>query len=202
MARIAENKKRNSTRLTAVLSAALFFMVIVMALPSCSLNYNPDMAEELSEQIPDAVIYDFERYVIQNAKPRFRLQARKGSFFEKAGKIVMESVDFTEYALDGSGEAARGHADTGTFYTKTESAELNGKVFFSSETDSITLSSGYLYWDGKERTIASRLDTVTTVTSKESSLSGAGFKGDAKTRDFSFGEHVDGSYRSAEKEIP
>ncbi len=196
------NNKKHLPALPMPAAFALIVAVMAMAISSCSLEYSPDMAVELAEEIPDAVIYDFERVVVQNAKPRFRLQAKKGSFFVKAGKIRMESVDFTEYGLDGTGEAAKGHADSGIFYTKTESAELSGKVFFTSSRDSVTVSSGYLYWDGKERTIASRLDTVTTVTSKESSLSGAGFRADAKTRAFSFEEHVDGSYRSSESEKP
>ncbi len=194
-------KNANQGRRFLVLISAVSFIVLAV-FGSCSLQYNPEMAEELTEEIPDTVLYDFERVVVQNAKPRFRLQAKKGSIFEKAGKIRMESVDFTEYALDGSGATGSGHADSGIFFTKTESAELNGSVFFSSSRDSITVSSGYLYWDGKERTIASRLDTVTTVTSKQSTLSGAGFKGDAKTREYSFMEHITGSYRSSEKETP
>jgi len=163
-------------------------------LASCSLDYSPALPDELSDGIPDTIVFGFSHTVVQNGSVRFVLKADRAETWGKKNQIVMRGVSFTEYSSADTSIVASGKADEAVFYTKTESADLKGNVFFSAPGDQISVRSGNLRWDGEARTLASQLDTVTVLSSKQSSISGAGFAADARRRSFAFQETVAGRF--------
>lgn len=162
---------------------------------SCSLDYGPTIADALAETMPDMVLVDFSRTVVENGNPRFVLEAARGEIYSSQKKTRLEGVSFSEYASDGSGVlVAQGRADSGVFWSDTESADLFGAVSFYSERDGIRVESGNLRWDGQKRTLSSGGDSTTTLSDRDGSrLSGSGFQADAARRSFSFSRRVDGA---------
>jgi hypothetical protein len=110
--------------------------------------------------------------------------------------MKLEGVRFTEYATDGSGTvAAEGRANSAVFHTDTESAELSGSVSFRSAHEGVTVTSGYLAWNGQTRVLGSRAETVTELKKDDGSgLSGSGFSADAARRTFAFHNRATGQY--------
>jgi len=177
----------------------LLAAVAAAAVSGCSLDYGAALADDLAEDIPDTVVFDFAHTVVENGSPRFRLEADRGESFQAKKMMKLTGIRFTEYAADGGGISARGSADLAVFHTDTESAELSGAVSFRSESDGVTVESGYLQWDGEARVLTSRAETVTTLSDDDgTSLTGAGFGADAARRTFSFGNRADGRFVAPE----
>ncbi|HOX92465.1 MAG TPA: LPS export ABC transporter periplasmic protein LptC [Spirochaetales bacterium] len=178
---------------TGLLAAAL--ALLLGALSACSMDYGPAISDTLTESIPDMVLVDFSRTIVENGQRRFVLNAARGEVYSSQNKTRLQDVRFAEYASDGSGTlVAEGRADSGAFWSDTESADLFGAVSFYSEKDGLRVESGNLRWDGKKRTLSSGGDTTTTLKRNDgSSLSGSGFQADAARRSFSFTRRVDGS---------
>lgn len=185
----------------------------VLALPGCSLDYGEGLAGDLAEDVPDTVVMGFVHTVVENGVPRFRLEAERGESFQAKRLMRLRGVRFTEYAPStrsagsaGNAEdglpavSAEGRADSAVLYTDTESAELSGAVRFYSSGDGVRVESGYLEWDGEERVLRSRTDSVTTLIDDDGSrLSGAGFEADAARRSFAFRSGAEGRYASPEE---
>lgn len=169
---------------------------ILIAVSACSLDYGTGLSSELGEGMPDMVVTGFSHTIIENGSPRFRIEADRGESFESRALMKLDAVRFTEYAADGSGAiAAEGRADSALFYTDTESAELSGAVSFRSTHEGVTVTSGYLKWNGQTRMLESRAETVTELTKDDgSSLSGSGFSADAARRSFAFRNRATGRY--------
>lgn len=186
----------------AAMPAVLAAAMLAASAFGCSLDYGTELAEDIGEGTPDAVVIGFEHTVVENGKPRFRISAKRGESFRELEKMKLSGVKFVEYSPDGDGKVvSEGSADSAVLYTDTESAEMSGSVLLSSARDGITVSSAYLKWDGDARTLESRADAVTTLADDDgSSLSGSGFKVDAATRSFEFGRRVDGSYSGEDDE--
>lgn len=185
--------------LVAAIAAAAFAAAIVAA--GCSLDYGTELAEEIGDGTPDAVVLGFEHTVVENGSPRFRISADRGESYRALEKMKLSGVKFVEYSPDGDGEVvSEGSADSAVLYTDTESAEMSGSVRLRSARDGVTVSSAYLKWDGEAKTLESRADAVTTLADDDgSSLSGSGFRVDARTRSFGFGRRVDGAYSGGDE---
>lgn len=166
------------------------------ALLSCSLDYGTGLANELGADVPDTVVTDFSHTVVENGSPRFRIEAIRAESYESLSMMKLEGVRFTEYVADGSGAmAVQGRADSAIFHTDTESAELSGSVSFKSVHEGVTVTSGYLKWDGQSKVLESRAETVTELRKDDGSgLSGSGFSADAARRSFVFRNGAVGRY--------
>lgn len=169
--------------------------MLLLLIVSCTLDLGEEADKDLADSIPDTVIYNFSRTIYEKGMKRFEFLAQKGENFEKLQAIQLTAIKFFEYETGTEKLIAKGSADFGIFYMNTESAELSGNVQYSNSKEDIVVQTGYLYWDGQERTLHSRLDILTTIRQKKSTLAGAGFHADAKTRSFWFDDYVSGSYR-------
>lgn len=174
---------------------AYLIPIACLLVVSCSLDYGEALAEELGEDVPDSILYGFQHTVVENGKPRFRLEADLAENFQVTGRTRLTGVRFSEFNA-GGGLVAEGTADSAVFFPDTETAELTGSVSFRRESDGLAVNSGYLKWDGEARLLTSRSDTLTTLRDGDGSrLSGAGFQADAARRSFSFDKGADGSFR-------
>ncbi|OHD17588.1 MAG: LPS export ABC transporter periplasmic protein LptC [Spirochaetes bacterium GWD1_61_31] len=166
--------------------------MVSLLLAACSLDYGS--LDDDASTLPDTIVFDFRHTVVRNGRILYKLEAEKAEKWEKEGRFAMEGVTFTEYDPHDGHIVANGHADRGSFYVETESADLSGNVFFAAPGDDITVTTGNLSWNGENRTLSSQLDTITTLSDGASSLSGAGFAADARTRSFIFQETVNGRF--------
>lgn len=168
--------------------------LLILGLASCSLDYGTGLADELEESIPDMVLVDFSRTIMENRQKRFVLAASRGEVFTSQKKTRLENVEFSEFASDGSGElVAEGRADSAVFWSDTESADLYGAVAFRSIKNGIIVESGNLRWDGEKRLLVSGGDSLTTLIDDDGSrISGSGFQADAARRTFRFTRTVNG----------
>lgn len=179
--------------------ARVGFAIVALALgasASCSLDYGTGLSNELGEGVPDTVVTDFSHTIVENGSPRFRIEATRAESYQSLSMMKLETVRFTEYVANGSGAiAAQGRADSAIFHTDTESAELSGAVSFKSIHEGVTVTSGYLKWDGQSRVLESRAETVTELHKDDGSgLSGSGFSADAARRSFVFRNGATGRY--------
>jgi len=177
-----------------------------LALYSCRLDYGSGLDKDLSEEIPDTVVYDFVHTVVENGSPRFSLTAKRAESYQAKKLMRLYSVSFIEYAggtsLDQEQILSEGKADRAVFYTDTESAELSGSVYLYSAKEKSTIRSSYLEWNGDSRVLSSRTDAVSSIFNEEGSgISGSGFKADANRRSFGFEKHVDGQYSNSDTSI-
>ncbi|GAB1431473.1 hypothetical protein MASR2M29_00980 [Spirochaetota bacterium] len=177
-----------------------------LALCSCRLDYGTGLDKDLSEEIPDTVVYDFVHTVAENGSPRFNLKAKRAESYQAKKLMRLYSVSFIEYAggssLDQEQILSEGKADRAVFYTDTESAELSGSVYLYSAKEKSTIRSSYLEWNGESRILSSRADAVSSIYNEEGSgISGSGFGVDANRRSFGFDKHVDGQYSNSDTGI-
>lgn len=163
---------------------------------ACSLDYGTGLSNELGEGVPDMVVTGFSHTIVENGSPRFRIEADRAESYQSLAMMKLEGVQFTEFTTDGSGTvAADGRADSAVFHTDTESAELSGSVSFRSAHEGVTVTSGYLAWNGQTRVLESRAETVTELKKDDGSgLSGSGFSADAARRSFVFSNRATGQY--------
>ena len=192
-------------RIRGVLAAVVVGAAVV-ASAACSLDYGESLAENLDEGVPDTVVFGFSHTVVENGSPRFRIEAGRGESYQSRNLMKLDAVRFIEYADDGSG-TTEGRAGSADFYTDTESAELSGDVRFYDASEGVTITSGYLKWDGEARLLESRAETITTISDDDGTrLSGSGFSADAARRSFTFGNRADGRYvepvRQDDREAP
>jgi len=177
-------------------------MAAVALLAGCSLDYGDGLAEDLSESVPDTVVYGFSHTVIERGVPSFRIEAERAESYQAKRLMVLSGVRFSEYGRDGVELLSEGGAERAVFHTDTESAELSGSVRFYYAPDGLSVESGYLEWDGEARRLSSRADTVTTLRDDDGSgLSGSGFTADAASRSFEFGNRADGRFVAADDSV-
>jgi len=80
----------------------LLAAVAAAAVSGCSLDYGAALADDLAEDIPDTVVFDFAHTVVENGSPRFRLEADRGESFQAKKMMKLTGIRFTEYAADGA----------------------------------------------------------------------------------------------------
>lgn len=188
-------KLRHGSRL--IDSRLLLACSLLLCLYGCSLDYGQAMADEPSA-IPDTVVYNFRHTVVQHGRVLYELEAEEAEHYGSLGQIRLSQVHFSEFDQTDGSLVASGWADRAVFFTQSESADLSGRVVFSTSRDDIEVKTSDLSWDGQDKLLSTPADSLTTIRSGQSSLSGQGFEADARKRRFGFGQGVEGSFKPGE----
>lgn len=168
---------------------------IIACLASCSFDYGAaSLGNGMSDETPNAILQDFQHYVVENGSVIFRMNARQASTFETLKETRLKDVSFAEFDSRTGEALTSGHASDAKFFSATEDAEFSGDIVFYSKRNETGLSGGYLYWDSKKKTLEGRRDRLIAITKDDGSvLKGEGFSADAVKKSFSFSGHVSGT---------
>src|SRR6056297_2012760 len=180
-------KHRISLQLIGLLTAVL--------LSGCSLNYSEsEMAESLSEELPNSIIRSYRFVDIRSGRSSFRIYAAEARMYHKAHKTQLKDLFFQEINPEGEivteGEAARA-----TIFTQTDDVEMHGQISFSGAPQEATIISDYLFWNNEERRLEGNPEqTVTIIKADGTRIRGKGFSADAAGQRVEFSEAVEGVY--------
>ena len=176
-------------------------VVAALAVFGCSLNYDEAfVAEDLSEEIPDTILHDFEHTSVRNGRPVYQLTAERAETYAGRNETILSGVEFREFGSDGS-VVSEGRAANTVFHTTTENAELTGGIYVNSLTENAEMTTDTLIWNDSARIlVAGEGDKVTIVKESGSRFEGIGFKAELSTKRFTFGGPVSGTWADEDEE--
>ena len=182
------------------IQCSLVPILLYILLTGCSIDYDEAMiAEDLAEDIPDTILYDFTQVEVKEGKPLYRIQAEKAESFEKQYISNLTSVLFQEF--DEEGEIiTMGWADRVTYFTNTEDAEMEGNLAFHSKREEGSVSGEYLYWENETKILKSKTEyTVELEKDSGSNITGTGFEADFTTEHIIFTGKTEGERHTVEQ---
>ena len=188
--------KRNGFAVHAyTFGLGILIATVALMWSSCSLDYTDAiLSENMSEEIPDSILYDFTHTSVRNGTPASRLHADRAEIYEKKNETRLHDVVFQEFDRDGT-IVTEGRADYTLFDTETEDAELSGDLSFYSSKEEATVSTDYLYWNDEEKTLVGAPEAAVTIYKDSGTeLSGVGFEADISTLSVNFDGPVQGTY--------
>jgi LPS export ABC transporter protein LptC len=187
----------------AAVALATLPALAALALSACSLAGYAPQPESGVEELPAAVFSDYAHTVVERGKKMLELKASRAELYEVSKKTILTGVIFSEFDPDTGELVSQGRADQAIYHTDTKDAEFSGSVRLESKRQDALLQGEYLRWIDKDKRLEGRLDrTVTIGRADGSSVSGAGFEAQARSRSFSFRGSVEGRIESKPKPDP
>ncbi len=175
---------------------AYFIIVIVLsACIGCSMDYGQGtVAENLSEEIPNSVLFDVTHTLVSGGRPVYIIRAGKAEAYHSKNLTIMYTVLFQE--LNEEGEIiTEGWADEVRFQTDTENAELFGNIEFYSSTEEAEIRGSYLEWNSEVKTLSGGEEgQVYLQDTAGSTVTGKGFIADFRKKRIDFSGNVEGTY--------
>jgi LPS export ABC transporter protein LptC len=172
---------------------ALFVFAAVCL--GCSINYREgQIVEELEDTVPNIRMTNLRHRMATKDRLIMEMTVRKSESFEAVKRISLYGVNFREY--DQNGElTAEAKADSVTYHTDTQNAEIAGNIEFISHREKGGIRTQHLYWDDERRFLSSAPEEETEIFDEDGSrFFGKGFEADIKRLIVSFLEAVDGNY--------
>lgn len=158
------------------------------------------VAEEISREVPDLVLYGLAQTRVEYGKPRYTVFADKASSYGEKKELVLENILFREYNEEGE-IITEGEAEELTFFTESEDAELWGGVDFYSSREEAALRGDRFFWDNEERTLRGGDETEVKLLREDgSSVRGKGFEVDFSNLSLRFSRSVAGVFIDEEEE--
>ena len=179
---------------------SIFAVIFLLTFFGCSLDYEGAfMAEEISEDIPDAVISDFTHVAVRSGVETFRILAGKGENYDKKKESRFYNVDFRE--LNPEGEVVTiGVCDRALLYMDSDNIELWGNLSFYSSEEEATILAEYLFWNDAEGILSGEEDSWVVIEKDSgSSLKGTGFTAYLKENRVIMEKSVSGSWVDEEE---
>ncbi len=175
--------------LTIVLSC--FFIVLC----GCSFDYEEArIAEDLSETVPETVLIDFVHVRTVKGKPDYRVYGERAETYKKKKETVLQDVLFQDFNAEGELET-EGVADTITFFSETENAQMSGNLQFYNAEEELEIRSDYLFWNEElEMLTTDESEPVTLVKQNGTYIQGMGFSADGASKSIRFSKGVSGTW--------
>lgn len=170
--------------------------IIIILLFSCTLDYSDsDLTDELSAEIPDMEIFDYESVEIRDGEPALKITAGEAQFYNSKEETYLKDVQFFNY--EDSEISSQGKTDSAILKMKSGDASLSGNIIIESEEDDSFLTAETLNWTDEEKRLTSEPDDQVTVKDKEGSeMKGIGFSADLKRNTIEFNGKIEGEYVS------
>ena len=174
---------------------AAFSICISLIIAGCSLDSSSIyVTEEMSEDIPDSILYEFIHTSVKDGTPVFRLSAGTAYIYNKKEETQLLDILFQEFDRKGK-IITEGRADEALFFSKSEDAEFWGNLFFYSLSEEASFQTAYLYWSDEEKRLIGRDDgEVLIQRDTGTEILGTGFEAAARTRIVTFAGPVSGTY--------
>ncbi|MBI9099011.1 MAG: LPS export ABC transporter periplasmic protein LptC [Spirochaetaceae bacterium] len=158
-----------------------------------------DLVQNLSEEIPNTIIFKYETVEIQNGSPAMQIKADKAEVYDSKEETHLSQVDFYNYE---DGEINNhGRSNSAVLYMKSGDAQLTGSIKIESTEDNSSLRAESIYWIDEKKILSSDPEDTVLVRDKEGSeLTGQGFSADIKRKTITFDSKIKGVFISNEKE--
>ena len=178
----------------------LFVSSIVLLCTGCKLDYkDADLAEEMSEQVPNSVLEDFSQVVIREGKVSYVFSADQAKLFDSTKLTYFDNIGFVEYKSDGS-TGTEGAAAKAIHDSKTDNIIFDGRIILNATAQDFVVKADYLEWNNVEKILKSLDDTeVSLEQGDDSMVKGRGFVADAQGKSFTFLEEASGRYYEDEE---
>jgi LPS export ABC transporter protein LptC len=176
----------------------IILSAFILLYTSCSLDYSDaNIIEDLAEEIPNTIIFQYESVEIQDGSPVLQIKADKAEVYNSREITLLTDVLFFNYKDNKIDN--RGASDLAELNMKTGNAQLLGSILIESLEDEKSLSASSLAWvENEKRLSSSKDDSVTIIDSDGSNLSGLGFSADIKRKTILFDGKTKGKYTTDE----
>jgi len=175
--------------------------LLILQTVSCSFDYEEArMAEDLSEEVPETVLINFEIVRMDGGDPEYSVSGSRASAYGKKMETVLEDVLFHEFDKEGT-VRTEGKAENIRFFTETEDAEISGDIRFYQTEEKTEIRADALSWKNEERILRGGEGSTVTVTRKSGSvMTGRGFRADIRKKRAEFTEGASGTWVEEEKD--
>lgn len=176
----------------------VFIFAYIILLTACTLDYSDaDIVENLSDEIPNTIIYKYETVEIQNGSPILKITADKAEVYDNKEETYLNNVDFYNFKEDEINN--HGSSEYAVLKMKSGDAQLSGSILIESLEDETFLKAETLFWIDSEKRLSSNDEDYVTVKDEDGSqLSGKGFSADIKKKSIFFEGNTEGKYNSDE----
>jgi LPS export ABC transporter protein LptC len=169
--------------------------VTVLLVVGCSLDYrSAELGAQGSENIPDAVISGLTYRMVKNSRLSIELEASRAEAYDSKKQTLITDARLTEFNDQGKA-VTEGRADSVTYHSDTDDAEISGRVYVHSETEKGAISAESLNWKDKDKLLTTDPNELVVLKKDDGSyISGRGFSGDFKKKQMTFTGPVEGAY--------
>ena len=170
-------------------------LAFLLSLLGCSFNYEEGkIAEDLSETVPETVLIDFVQVRTLKGNPDYRVYGTKAEAYSKKKETVISEVVFQDFNSDGEIET-EGTADSITYFTETENAEMYGNLRFYNAKEEVEIRSEYLFWNELEELLTTEeQEPVTLLKKNGTTITGTGFSARGGSKKIVFTGSVKGTW--------
>ncbi|MEW5814294.1 MAG: LPS export ABC transporter periplasmic protein LptC [Spirochaetota bacterium] len=175
----------------------LFITIPLVLLFTCSFNYEAAMiAEDISEEVPETIQYDFTLTRVSGTQPEFNVSAARAESYKKKKQTVLSYVLFQEFN-EKHEVITEGIADHLLFFSETENAEMSGNLSFYSVKEKARIKGEYLLWQKENEILTSKPEnTILLQRDSGSWVEGSGFEADFRLKNVRFSGSIRGKYIS------
>jgi LPS export ABC transporter protein LptC len=172
---------------------ALFCVVLFCA--ACSFNYDTVSGDD---EAPDLIMKYAEYVRIENGNPVFKVNADEVRRYEVKHSMELDNFFFFQYNAAPEGYEAipdinvRGSAGNARIETDTNNFFMEGGVYLEIKSEDITLETGEISWQDKEKQLNAP-GKLNITRSDGTSMGGLGFTADIRRKTWEFESDVEGS---------
>lgn len=181
--------------------AAAFAVAVCLALglSACSLASEAPPASP-EEELPTARFTNYSHTVVDKGETRLVLKAASAAVYEASKRTELVDVRFSEYDTATGELSSSGRADKAVYHNDTKDAEFLGSVRLESKSQDAVLEGEYLRWSDKDKRLQGKLESTVKISRGDgSSVTGAGFEANARSRSFAFRDSVEGRIAESEE---
>ena len=157
------------------------------------------VAEDLSEDIPNTVLFNVSHTIVVDGIPKYRIHAQQAETYEKKKQTILREVLFRE--LNQKGEViTEGWVDSIVYFTDSEDAQMNGNIEFYSATEETRIEAESLSWENKQKILTGAPEeTVYLEREAGSNVRGKGFQAELNKKSLRFAGEVEGEFVEEEE---
>jgi LPS export ABC transporter protein LptC len=157
------------------------------------------VAEDLSEDIPNTVLFDVTHTIVIDGQPKYRVFAQRAETYEKKKQTILREVLFRE--MNQKGEViTEGLADSIVYYTDSEDAQMRGNIEFYSATEETQIEANSLTWENEPKVLKGDSEETVYLEKKNGSkVRGKGFQAELKKKSLRFTGEVEGVFVEEEE---
>jgi LPS export ABC transporter protein LptC len=176
----------------------IYLLFLIFPL-SCSFDYGASGASDTGK--PDIVMSDVEYVRVRDAEPVVRFQAEKAERWESRRTMGLEEFSFEQFENNGAEINAAGRAGNASVELDTGNIQLGNGVSIDIDSEDITIETGRLDWNDKERILSGpEGEEVRVFRPDGTAFTGHGFTASARSRTWTFSGEVSGSYTHEDDE--
>ena len=161
----------------------LLYLLFPLLLTSCIFN-DADGTPRADKLVhPDIILENAVYQLAQRDGNPIVIKGRKIVYYGSEHRAELDGFSFHQDGDDGS-ERLSGHADKGLVNTESETIELEGNAVIAEIDEGLEISAEKAFIDSRNQEITATGHVV--VKSGDGSFTGTDFRGDMKTRRYSF----------------